>query len=1049
MISVQDLTPFDSNIAYGDAKKIEFWTGQRVRETFVRYFCEAKEHTMIPSSSTIPHEDATLLFANSGMAQFKSIFQGTIDPNAPFAKLRRAANTQKCIRAGGKHNDLEDVGKDTYHHTFFEMLGNWSFGDYFKKEAIEMAWELLTVVYGLPADRLYVTYFAGNSGLGLPPDEEARDLWLAVGISPDRVLPYGMKENFWEMGESGPCGPCSEIHFDRIGGRDASLMVNADDPDVLEIWNLVFMQYNRELDGSLLPLPARHVDTGMGFERVVSVLQDKRSNYDTDIFGSIFAAIKSHCPHLPDYGVVSCGTPSFKHTTNPDIDPKINILVQTDVQVHPLTDMAYRVVADHIRTLTIALSDGGVPSNDGRGYVLRRILRRAVRYAHEVLAAPPLMLVHLVDVVVASLGESFSEIKRSIETVKSLIKEEEEQFRRTLERGLVQFNKYASNLKKGDLLSGADAWRLYDTYGFPTDLTRLMAEERGLRLCEEDLLKAQAAAKEASRGESNSEGADKINLDVHQLSLLENSKVPRTDDSFKYFELSLPMVSILATVDNSGNLMIGSPKNVEPGRLGLILDRTPFYAESGGQIADKGSIIFENSCFVVENVQVFAGYILHIGTFDSNADITTGVAKVDESRRESLCRNHTATHLLNWKLAVINSSSLDLNNAAISTTQSRPEQKGSLVASDRLRFDFSASVSTDVGKIEEAVRKEIEKRLPVSSAVLPLADALRLPGVRAVFGETYPDPVRVVMVGPYSEKSFSDMISPEYQGSGEESSIELCGGTHVSNIESIGSFVILSEGAIAKGIRRIVAATGPEAVHALKEEDVLSISVGSFEKSVGLFSSSKGDDTWSKNTLKILYEIEQLNTEVKELSRRLEDSVIGCVTKSLLRDRVKIARASLQTLERDARNSQASIVRDLALHGEDLVVVRRIDVATDNSKAIIEALNALTKIGRSGLLYTVLSTSTERSSLTSNMESLELGTTDASVLKVSYFASVSETHKANLDANVWLRKFADILGGRCGGKNTSAQGGANISDASLLINAHEAAITHVRDLLNQ
>ena len=411
--------PFSPEVPFDAAERTAYWTVSRVRQAFLDFFIKGHKHEFVPSSSTVPHDDPTLLFANSGMTQFKPIFLGTIDPAAPFAKLKRAANSQKCIRAGGKHNDLEDVGKDVYHHTFFEMLGNWSFGDYFKAEAISMAWELLTEVYGIPKERLYVTYFRGEPSLGLPADDEAKELWRKVGVAEERIIPFGMKENFWEMGETGPCGPCSEIHFDRIGGRDAAAMVNMDDPDVLEIWNLVFMQYNREADRSLRPLPNKHVDTGAGLERVTSVLQNRRSNYDTDVFMPLFDAIKT-----------LSGT-SLGYTG------KVGLAEDPEAY-----DMAFRVLADHIRTLTFSISDGGIPSNEGRGYVLRRILRRAVRFAHEKLHAPAGFFASLVDTVVERFGDAFPEIKKSPQQVKNLLLEEEMQFRKTLERGIVQFQKF-------------------------------------------------------------------------------------------------------------------------------------------------------------------------------------------------------------------------------------------------------------------------------------------------------------------------------------------------------------------------------------------------------------------------------------------------------------------------------------------------------------------------------------------------------------------------------------------------------------------------------
>ncbi|AES89417.2 alanyl-tRNA synthetase [Medicago truncatula] len=447
------------------------WPAKRVRDTFAKFF-EEKNHVHWKSSAVVPLNDPTLLFANAGMNQFKPIFLGTVDPNTALSKLTRACNIQKCIRAGGKHNDLDDVGKDTYHHTFFEMLGNWSFGDYFKEEAISWAWELLTEVYNLPSDRIYVTYFGGDEKTGLGPDNEARDIWLKF-LPPGRVLPFGSKDNFWEMGDTGPCGPCSEIHFDRIGNRNASSFVNDEDPNCIELWNLVFIQFNREADGSLKSLPAKHVDTGMGFERLTSILQHKNSNYDTDVFVPIFDAIQQ-----------ATGARPYSGKVGPHDADKV--------------DMAYRVVADHIRTLSIAIADGSQPGNVGREYVLRRILRRAVRYGREVLKAEEGFFNGLVNVVANVLGDVFPELKQNEERIRKMIQVEEESFSRNLFKGIRKFNKAVEHVQ-GNILSGEATFELSHTFGFPLDLTQLMAEEKKFSVDIEGFHRAMKAARERSK----------------------------------------------------------------------------------------------------------------------------------------------------------------------------------------------------------------------------------------------------------------------------------------------------------------------------------------------------------------------------------------------------------------------------------------------------------------------------------------------------------------------------------------------------------------------
>ncbi|KAJ7925137.1 tRNA synthetases class II (A)-domain-containing protein [Mycena leptocephala] len=699
-----------------------------VRQEFFTFF-KSKGHTYVPSSPTIPYDDPTLLFANAGMNQYKAIFLGTVDPHSEMSKLKRAFNSQKCIRAGGKHND-------SYHHTFFEMLGNWSFGDYFKKEAIAYSWELLTEVYKLPKERLYVTYFEGDTQNKLDPDLEAKEFWLAQGVAEDHILPGNAKDNFWEMGATGPCGPCSEIHFDRIGGRNAAHLVNQDDPDVLEIWNNVFIQFNREEDSSLKPLPSKHVDTGMGFERLVSIVQDKRSNYDTDVFSPIFVKIQELTGVRPYQGRFGAD----------DVDG---------------IDTAYRVVADHVRTLTFALSDGGVPNNVGRGYVLRRILRRGARYARKKLGVTiGSFFSSLMPVLVETMGDVFPEITKKVDEIKEILDEEEESFSRTLDRGEKLFDQFATRAQERGVqeLNGKDVWRLYDTFGFPVDLTRLMAEELGLGINDAEFEAAQAWSKEASKASLKRGTTDTVKLDVHDIAALEkNSSVPKTDDTPKFAlgNTTATVKSIFYNktfVESTGDI----PDNTS---FGLILDKTSFYAESGGQEYDTGNI--------VTNVQIYNGYVLHVGhlKYGHLAIGSEVVSSYDELRRWPLRNNHTATHILNFCL----------------------REKGSLVAPTKLRFDFSHKAQISLPEIEKI--ESMNSRL------------------RAVFGESYPDPVRVVTLEYDIDEIAKDILNPKWRNT----SVEFCGGTHVAKTGDIKDFVIIEESGIAKGIRRITAVTGHEA----------------------------------------------------------------------------------------------------------------------------------------------------------------------------------------------------------------------------------------------
>ncbi|PFX26004.1 Alanine--tRNA ligase, cytoplasmic [Stylophora pistillata] len=755
-------------------------TAKDLRKMFVDFFVDKNEHTFVPSSSTIPHDDPTLLFANAGMNQYKPIFLGTVDPNSDLSKLKRAVNSQKCIRAGGKHNDLDDVGKDVYHHTFFEMLGNWSFGDYFKKGAIEFAWELLTVKYGMPKDRLYVTYFGGAEGL--ESDEDTKQFWLDMGLPPDRVLPFGMKDNFWEMGDTGPCGPCTEIHFDRIGGRDAAYLVNMDDPTVLEVWNLVFIQFNRETDGSLKSLPNKHVDTGMGLERLTSITQGKMSNYDTDLFQPFFEAIHKGTGVRPYTGLVGA-------------EDKDGV------------DMAYRVVADHVRTLTMAITDGGKPDNTGRGYVLRRILRRCVRFGTEKLNMPPGFIASLVEVAVETLGDFFPEVKKDPQQVKDVINEEETMFLKTLARGRRLFDSTVSQLTD-NFIPGDVAWRLYDTYGFPVDLTQLMAEERGLTVDMNVYEESKNKAQEIARGKGSGSD-DAITLDVHAINKLQKDlNLEPTNEKSKY----------IYTSDKEGNYVfepvIGTVKAIifekefvneviSGSHCGVVLDRTCFYAEQGGQIYDQGFMVKEGDDeveFSVTNVQVHGGYVLHVGAVEGTLRVGDEMkCQIDEQRRRLTMNNHTATHVLNFALRK------HLGDA---------DQRGSLVAPDKLRFDFTAkgAMTTEQIKNTELTSQDIVSRsLDVFAKESSLATAKEIQGLRAIFEEVYPDPVRVLSIGASFEELQDD---PQ---AGYKYSVEFCGGTHLQNTGHMKSFVLVSEEAISKGIRRIVALTGPEALRAEKK----------------------------------------------------------------------------------------------------------------------------------------------------------------------------------------------------------------------------------------
>jgi len=731
-------------------------TCEQIRTEFVDFF-RRRDHAYVPSSPLLPAEDPTLLFINAGMNQFKDIFLGLEQRD-----YVRAVNSQKCIRAGGKHNDLEDVGHDTYHHTFFEMLGNWSFGDYFKAEAIEWAWELLTGVWGLPADRLHVTVFEGDAADGLEADDEAAALWAErTDVDGSHIHRGNKKDNFWEMGETGPCGPCSEIHIDLTPNGSGAALVNAGDPRVIEIWNLVFMQYNRDGEGKLTALPATHVDTGMGFERICMVLQGKRSNYATDLFVPIIRQIETLTDHR--YGAGSGLADRFDVGGEEDIG-----------------DVACRVIADHARTLTFAIADGVLPSNEGRGYVLRRILRRAARYGRQYLHIDGPFVVDLVPNVVELMGGAFGEIRDRGEYVIETIRQEEESFGKTLDRGIELFQRQADKLREvgQKQLPGEVVFDLYATYGFPVDLTQIMAAECELEVDTAGYEEAMARHRELSGAGKGFQAAEVLEL-------------PATDDSPKYAAEPIDAKVLGWVVDGqfatSGELSAGA-------EAGVVLDRTCFYAEQGGQVGDTGRLQWEGGRFTVTETQPSGAGVLHVGAVEAGSlAVGQAVRAAVDPARLDIMRNHTGTHLLNWALREVLGDHVS--------------QAGSVVAADRLRFDFSHNQAVTAEQLAEAERLVNERVLadePVEARQLPLAEARKIPGVRAVFGEKYPDPVRVVTMG-----------SPE------RSAAEFCGGTHLARTGQVGPFKILSEEAVAKGVRRITAVTGREAVGKMQQLDAI------------------------------------------------------------------------------------------------------------------------------------------------------------------------------------------------------------------------------------
>ncbi|MBS1639445.1 MAG: alanine--tRNA ligase [Bacteroidetes bacterium] len=746
-------------------------TSGEIRQTFLDFF-KSKEHSIVPSAPIVVKNDPTLLFTNAGMNQFKDYFLGNQQPTHT-----RIADTQKCLRVSGKHNDLEEVGVDTYHHTMFEMLGNWSFGDpaqpkagYFKKEAIAWSWELLTEKYKLDKERLYVTIFEGDTKENLPKDEEAFNEWKKV-ISEEKILLGNKKDNFWEMGDTGPCGPCTEIHYDCRTDEerkqiDGKTLVNNDHPQVIEIWNNVFMQFNRLKDGTLQPLPAKHVDTGMGFERLVRVIQNKQSNYDTDVFTNTIKVISEIVNKI--------------YTAKDDKE-----------------SIAFRVLADHIRAICFTIADGQLPSNTGAGYVIRRILRRAVRYYYSYLNYKQPLLHQLISTIATQFENVFLELKQQQEFVTKVVKEEEDAFLRTLDKGLIMLDEATQNI------SGEQAFKLYDTFGFPLDLTKLVASEKGLIVDEEGFEKEMQQQKNRSRAATAIDTEDWVN--VHE-------------------DKAVEFVGYNTLTASTNIIKYRKVKTKGKEAYQIVLEQTPFYAESGGQVGDTGTLTIHDSLLTIIDTKKENNLIIHFTETLPAIDLSSNIiATVDAQKRKATAANHSATHLLHAALRKILGTHV--------------AQKGSLVNDEQLRFDFSHfSKMTDeeITAVEEIVNEKIRENIPVVIKEMKKEEALQL-GAMALFGEKYGNIVRVVI------------IDPNY-------SVELCGGTHIGHTGELGIFKIKHETAVAAGVRRIEAVSGKAAADYLSQQ-------------LQLLSDVK---TLLNNPKELLKTIENIVADNKELKKKIE-----------------------------------------------------------------------------------------------------------------------------------------------------------------------------------
>jgi len=966
-------------------------TSAEIRQSFLDFFRE-KQHTIVPSSPLLP-DAPNLLFTNAGMNQFVPIFLGQ---QKPSWKPPRVVDTQKCIRAGGKHNDLEDVGLDTYHHTFFEMLGNWSFGDYFKKEAIEWAWELLIERWKFPPQRLYATVYQPGPGEPSEFDQEAYDHWARLFREADldpkvHVLSSGKADNFWMMGDTGPCGPCSEVHIDLTPDGDTrGALVNKNDPRCIEIWNLVFIQFNANPDGSFTPLPQRHVDTGMGFERVAAIIQGTKnlidfseatSNYETDVFRPIFDEIerlsdKKYASTLPPMqgstpgsGVASGGSPIEKVAARRGDQHASGERSPEQIQI----DIAFRVIADHIRALSFAIADGIIPSNEGRGYVLRRILRRAVRYGRTLGFHEPFFF-KLIDVVAKTMGDVFPEIRTQQSRIKETIRHEEESFNKTLDKGIAEFEAMMRGMTSDasivaplggwPILPGRSVFKLYDTYGFPLDLTELMARERGFIV---DVAEFEKAMDEQRQRARQAQKKEEISVEADQLEV-----EPTKFLGYDFLETESVVDRVLP--------------GKQPDEVNIVLDRTPFYAEMGGQVGDRGLLHVPGHDWTevghlrVTDTRKRGDVFVHRATIVEGRAPEPGEAvriSVDADRRKLIQGHHTVTHLLHWALHQIVSS-----DAA---------QKGSYVGPDKLTFDFSSAPLTQEQKrnIEKLVNEKVAENASVSWTEIPFVEAKQRKDIIQFFGEKYGDTVRVLQIGgsPRALNGYS---------------MELCGGTHVSLTGEIGPFRIVKEEAIAAGTRRIEAVAGDAAREWANQEAARQ------KEKFETFARKKPDTA----ALPVFQDDAATAEMLKQIDAR------AAHLEKVDADVREWEKKTAKSAEAEVKSRAAQIASDLA------------ESHADTNFCIAEVPDADGKL---------LQAATEALKTKINGPIFLVGTRDASVALVAY---VPKQLTAKFQANKLIQQIAPIVGGKGGGRPESAQGAGK--DASKIIEA----LAKARELLS-